>query len=405
MIHRPYEIWPILAAFRIERVYVIFMIVVWLGSGPSLSRGNRLHWAFAAFILVMLASWMASPCGSTGDAAVENYLKYAVFYTVLVTSVRSEKDLRQLLTGYLASMALWVAHCLREFYNGSATWTQGILRLVPVGHSYDFNDCAGMIVCSLPFAWIMWRQRRIWWQRLLVLGYCGMAGHCIMLTGSRMGFIGAIVAGFMACLASTKRWLFLVVFPVLLVVVWAVLPADRKARYFTLYDADSGVKTGATASAGNLRLNGFVASLPLFADRPLLGYGPMGFAALNRWMPHNLYGQLLAELGLAGAIAFASILWGVGRNVFESRRIARCFSDPGEARLALDTVAAAGGAYIVLAFMSWGFNFLFWPLWLLFGGFQVVALQVLNRQLEEAQEYESRQAEIEDAWQEAAVES
>ncbi len=191
----------------------------------------------------------------------------------------------------------------------------------------------------------------------------------------------------------------------LLVLVWAILPADRKARYFTLFDPESGVATGAKASAGNYRLNGLEASWPLFTERPLLGYGPMGFAAMNRWMPHNLYGQLLAELGLAGAIAFASILWGVGRNFSESRRIARYFSDPGPAKLALDTVAAVGGAYIVLAIMSWGFNFLFWPLWMWFGGFQVVALQLLKSQLEEAQEYESRHAGIEEAWQEAAIES
>ena len=209
------------------------------------------------------------------------------------------------------------------------------------------------------------------------------------------------MTAFMACLASSKRWLFLVVFPVLLVIIWAILPADRKARYFTLYDPDSGVRTGATASAGNYRLNGLEASLPLFAERPLLGYGPMGFAAINRWMPHNLYGQLLAELGLAGAIAFASILWGVGRNVVESRRIAQYFLDPGAPGLELDTVAAAGGAYIVLAVMSWGFNFLFWPLWLWFGGFQFVALQLLQSQSEEAHEYAPRHAGIEVTRQEA----
>ena len=35
--------------------------------------------------------------------------------------------------------------------------------------------------------------------------------------------------------------------------------------------------------------------------------------------------------------------------------------------------------------MSWGFNFLFWHLWLWFGGFQVVALRCLERQADAAQ--------------------
>ena len=204
-LHRPYEVWPWLAEYHIERVYVISMVLLWLNSGPSLSRGNRLHACFAAFILVLLASWLISPCESSGNATVENYLKFTVFYVVLVTSVRSEDDLRRILAGYLAAMALWMAHCVREYNNGDSVWSQGILRLVPVGHSYDFNDFAGLIVCSLPFAWVLWQQWPDLRRRLLLLGYFGLASYSIMLSGSRMGFVGAIVTGFLACLTSRHR--------------------------------------------------------------------------------------------------------------------------------------------------------------------------------------------------------
>ena len=121
-VHRPFEIWPVLANLRIERVYMIVTILCWLMSRPTLPRANRLHWFFAAFILVMLASWMVSPCGDKGDYVVQNYLKFAVFYVLLVTTVRTEQDLRRIVVGYLAVMTLWMAHCLREYYNGSATW-------------------------------------------------------------------------------------------------------------------------------------------------------------------------------------------------------------------------------------------------------------------------------------------
>jgi O-antigen ligase len=384
-VHRPFEIWPVLANIQLERNYVIFAVVYWLASRPALPRGNWLHWYFAAFILVMLASWMATPCGSTGDYTVQNYLKFAVFYVMLVTTVRTEQDLRRILIGFLAVMTLWMAHCLREYNNGAATWAQGIKRLVPVGRSYDYNDFAGLIVCSLPFVFVLWREWTGWAKRLLLGAYCGLAAYSIMLSGSRMGFIGIVVTGIVGCLCSSKRWRLLLLAAVLAAVVWMILPQDRRNRYLTLYDPETGVANGASLSAGNYRLSGLETSWPLFTERPLLGYGPMGFMYMNRWMPHNLYGQLLAELGLAGAVAFALIFWGVAHNVIVARGIVRDFPD---GRLAWNTVAAVGVAYIVLAIMSWGFNFLFWPLWLWFGGYQLVAVQLLKSQAEEAQQQE-----------------
>ena len=80
-IHRPFEIWPVLATCHIERVYVI-TIIFWLSSGQMIFAGNRLHRYFAAFIVVMLASWLVSPYQEDGQGEVENYLKYAVFYVL-----------------------------------------------------------------------------------------------------------------------------------------------------------------------------------------------------------------------------------------------------------------------------------------------------------------------------------
>ena len=60
-IHRPFEIWPVLATFRIERVYMIITIVCWLASNQKFPSSNRLHLRFLLFILVMIVSWLLSP--------------------------------------------------------------------------------------------------------------------------------------------------------------------------------------------------------------------------------------------------------------------------------------------------------------------------------------------------------
>ena len=95
-------------------------------------------------------------------------------------------------------------------------------------------------------------------------------------------------------------------------------------------------------------------------------------------MAHNLYGQLLGELGIAGAITFGLILLGVAQNTIDAKRLVHL---NGHAhKLLWDTVLASSAAFVLLAIMAWGFNFLFWNVWLWFGGFQVVALCLLKRE-------------------------
>jgi hypothetical protein len=379
-IHRPFEIWPVLATFRIERVYMLLTIACWVMSGPRVPSNNRLYYAFVGFIGVMILSWLASPYMSAGTVTVENYLKYAVFFVLLVTTVRTQQDLRTLLVGHLAIMTLLMLHCLREYFNGSRHYTQGIVRLVPVGGSYDYNDLAGLIVCSLPLAWVLWRNWPGITRKLALLAHFGIAGYCIMLTGSRMGFVGMGLATVMACFASPRRKLLVLALPLLMMVVWGVLPQDRRDRYFSLVDSSVG-PAAAAGSAGRLRLSGFVRALPLFEERPLMGFGPNAFgqATGTGMMPHNLYGQLLSELGIAGVITLGMIYWGVARNTMQSRLIVRTF-DEHESTLAWHVALAAGASVLLLAIMGWGFNFLYWHVWLWLGGFQLIAMQCLTNQ-------------------------
>ena len=386
-IHRPFEIWTAWFPFPVERWYMIFTIICWLFSSPRLPARNWLHFAFGSFILVMLVSWLVSPYFDGGQGAVEIHLRFAVFYVLVVTTVRGEQDLRRIIVGYLAIMALWMRHSVREFFCGNTEWAQGFLHCSRWARVTTSTTSPVSSSVRLPFAWAL---RRLWtarWQRLLILGYCGLSAYCIVMTGSRMGFVGLLLSGLLLCLTSSRRWLLLTLFPAAFLVFWSVLPGAQRDRYSTLLGEDHDTKY---SKAGDYRLAGLQASLPMFEERPLLGCGPMAFLTRNRFLPHNLYGQLLAELGIAGALAFASILGGVARNAVAGGRIARGLPQ-GDSPLPADTVTAVAAAYVLLAVMSWGFNFLYWHVWMWFGGFQLVALQCLKDQADMAAsgEYEA----------------
>ena len=87
------------------------------------------------------------------------------------------------------------------------------------------------------------------------------------------------------------------------------------------------------------------------------------------------------ELGIAGAITFGLILFGVAQNPRERDGWSE-MSGAADDSLCWYTVLGASGSFILLIIMAWGFNFLYWNVWLWFGAFQVVALRLLKEQAE-----------------------
>ena len=144
-IHRPFEVWPVLATLRIERVYILGVITVWLLSGPKGLLPNRLNRAFAFFVTVLVAAWLVSPYPELGTKAVEDYFKVGVFFVLLMTIVRDERQLRMIITAFLVIMALYMLHSLREYFCGAHVYRGGTRRMVGVGVS-DPNTFATLSV-------------------------------------------------------------------------------------------------------------------------------------------------------------------------------------------------------------------------------------------------------------------
>ncbi len=382
-IHRPWEVWPWMAEYRPERTFMTLTIVCWVLSGPHLRRWNRLHSYFILLILVMIASTLQSASPKASWDTLENYLKLVVFYVVLVTTVREPRDLRILVAGFVGALSLFALHSLREYHCGRVIVEQGLGRLRGVNLTFgDQNYFAGILVMSLPFAWILWRE---WAGRakLAVVGCLTLLSWCVILSGSRMGFVGLLAAGALAAWVSPKRRLTLVISPLILIVVWSVLPEGQKARYLTLV----GIESHATQAKydESYRSQGFWQGWALLQRRPLLGFGLQGtrIEAGQGVAPHNTYGELFGDLGGAGIIAFAMIYLAMGQNFLEARRIAAS-TDLSDDRFAWRSVAAASAAFLLLAFMGWGLHFLYYFPWLWFAGFQAVALDCLKEQADVA---------------------
>jgi O-antigen ligase len=393
-IHRPFEVWPVLGTLRIERVYMLGVIAIWLCSGPKGLLSNRLNRAFSLFAVVLVAAWLVSPYHELGTKVVGDYFKVGIFFVLLVTTVRDERQLRTIITAFLVIMALYMLHSLREYYCGRHAWRMDTHRMIGVDATYqDPNTFAATIVYSLPMLLPFWVKDASRRTKRLVLGYLALTVTCIMLTGSRAGFLGLSFFGIVSVLfISRRRFRLLACLVIAAPLIWMALPEDRQNRYLTIIDPSRG-PAGAEASAHG-RLEGLKDGFRLWQQYPVLGAGP----GASRWAResgrrgmqlHNAYGQLLGDMGTLGVLAFLGILGALYANHTEMRRTCLEFPELQQG-FPFRVSRAVTISVLLLLFMGMAGHNLYRYTWMWFGAFQAIGLYLVRK-------WVARHAPVEDS--------
>src|SRR5579875_929795 len=242
-IHRPFEVWPVLGTLQIERVYMIGMLITWLFS-PKGWVANRIHWVTVFFSIVLLTTWLLSPYMDEPlcSATVEDFFKVIVFYVLVVTTVRDERSLKLLITLFIGAVGLYMAHSFWEFLGGRYEYRMGIRRMNGVDKSFgDPNAFASSLLYTVPLAVTLWMAQSGKLMRVLCTGYLFGACLCILLTGSRTGFVGLCFCGFLLLFLSMRRKALVLLLSgvggiTAIGIAALALPAELQNRYLTLLD-------------------------------------------------------------------------------------------------------------------------------------------------------------------------
>ena len=135
---------------------------------------------------------------------------------------------------------------------------------------------------------------RLWW-----LGCSALIGLCLILTLSRGGWVGALIAGAIFVVLINPRLLVLV--PFALVALYFVMPDTVIQRFTSIGDLGD--------SSTSYRVSIWMGSLAMLKDYWLCGIGPgteafnmvypiYGYAAANAQHSHNLLLQLVSDGGI-----------------------------------------------------------------------------------------------------------
>lgn len=336
-IERPWESVRYLHRIPIERPFAIVMILIALIS----SRFRFLTAPSSKWVYMLLALHLALiPVSFNSDAAIDQGIEYGknvLFYILLLGVAEDEKSLKVLIRAFLFSMLFYMLHSLWEYHNGHHVWRMGISRMVGVDLTLnDPNAFGASIVLSLPFVYALLRTEISPGLRKVYYGYFAIALLCIVSTGSRTASAAFVLLLVLWGLAQKGRKMILILFVVFLslATVWVTMPAEKQGRIRTLWDKDAGPSNAAESAQG--RLVGWKVSWEMFKQNPFTGVGAGGANYIGYRLDKNidriiglepsptqshvLYGEVLAELGIPGALLFAGLVFSIWQSCIKARK-------------------------------------------------------------------------------------
>jgi putative inorganic carbon (HCO3(-)) transporter len=287
-------------------------------------------------LLVLLYWWIATLATALSPvrrAAFEGWTKFTLYlllFALVARLFRSPRIRSVVITAYLLTAAAVSVYGLRQWFFGAdalATWVDPESGLADTTRVYSYlgnpNLLAAYLLPAIAFsasAVFAWKR---WLPKLLAVLMWVINSACLVVTFSRGGWIGFVVAGFVLLVLLVHwysirfpRFWRILALPILLgvtaaVVVMAVLTIDPlRTRVFSIF-------IGREDSSNNFRMNVWMAAFRMIQDYPILGIGP-GNDAFNLVYPHyqeagytalSAYSIYLDVAVATGLIGLGCFIW------------------------------------------------------------------------------------------------
>lgn len=393
-IHRVFERWTAFEGYNLTHTYLAFLAIVWLFIGDK-SRffRNIFTPALLLYTLVIVISAIFGPYVAVFDNwNLNNWLLHVAFFLILIMCVKTEREMKILLTGFTIVYFIFMMDSYWNYIYGSAYFSMGIQRLQgAVGSRASTNGYATALVCALPMLVALLTLCKRYWHYLFVLGYVLLAVRSVMLSGSRTALIMLIALAVLPVLFSRYRFHLIPIVLIALPVGWMVMPEEMQNRFRTTWDPSverlQG-QGGATVSRDG-RIQGFYDGLNNWLKHPILGTGPGGHmqASGANLIAHNLPGQVAGELGTLGIITFLFVLscFGVNHyNNWKNYKFLRENNFSKEGLYCWRVSIAVIYAIAMVLIQGIGLNNAWFYQWAWFGAFHALATMFMQEKVDAA---------------------
>ena len=327
---------------------------------------------FVLFGYIVVSLPLVEWPGSVVRANIDPFVKAVVFLFFTALIIDTEKRLKWFVVVFVFCQVFRVLEPLylniTQGYWGSSTYLdKGEFADRLAGVPADVinpNELGFVIATAIPFLhYLLWPLG--WKSKLLYVAVMPAMLYALILTMSRGAFIALLVVAFLVFKESRHKMKLIVVAVMLVVGALSVMTPIQKDRYLSLVDHDT---TGGSSAEG--RLKGIVGEFKLGLTRPVVGHGlgTTSEAKFHKWgstkASHNLYGELIIELGLIGFVIFLRFLYQIARklSVVRSRFAALNMSDQSYYSRLNKCLIAVFWMYAVYSLNYWGLSQYYWYL-------------------------------------------
>lgn len=317
---------PLLGAIRFE--FLLGTVLVGAAAISIAARvesnRSRLTKYICLYFLFLLAHLSVSQYfWESWDAFTNWILKFSCMALFTYAFVRSPRTLRIFVAVLLLAFFKIGQEALWGKVTGSMVWeNQGIMRLNGTPGRFGHpNSLSGFAVSMLPFVYYLFPVVQRKWKLCLLL-LAVFAINIIVFTGSRTGYLAVIAVSTFLWLRSTKKGRFVAVLVMIVVAGLPFIPEQYEARFTSAF---VGREVEGNSKQERLEIAGD--AWDLFLANPQ-GLGIYAFRSSRRDQlgkrpmdTHNLYLQVLSDLGVFGSVVFLLLVFALWRELRARARV------------------------------------------------------------------------------------
>lgn len=375
---------PLFGAIRLDLLLVVITFAFYLASKKQQDYDNSYYRLIQLLIVILLITPFSEWPGSVINVGLPQYIKAIVFYFFSIHFLTDESKIKTFIYVFFSCHLIRVLEPLylnktEGYWGSSAHMLDGAMQRLAGAPSdtVNPNGLAYIIFICVAFMFYLYDENKAW----AIVSLIGVPAcfYALSLTGSRSGYVSFLVLIAIRVLHAKKKTLLVAAFAIAIFGIFANMSDVQKDRIFSIYDEDS--QNYATANA---RKAGIVADFNVFLRRPLSGHGlGTSYEAISNYSgralySHNVYTEVLIEIGIIGFIFFIRYLVSIFKILRTTSEL--LISDTGSFNYKLSqALFNISVTTLVFGFFSYGFS---GYEWYVFGALALVNADVLRKNSE-----------------------